>query len=149
MTVESDLPWLPGAVRQLLLKDTPFATVCPPARLATSAAPGTVTAPFALVRVVVGSLRPLGGGGYLADVQLDAFCPAAGYDDEEADPIVWRIAHRATRALGQAKNVRYQTMHWSTRAIPFAGPLDPDKTRGEADVLNRAAVRAELAIHNL
>jgi hypothetical protein len=147
--VESDLPWLPGAVRELLLADGPFAAACPSARLATSAAPGTVTTPFALMRVVVGSLRPLGGGGYLVDVQLDAFCPKAGYDGEEADRIVWRIAHRATRALIQAKNVPYQTMHWSTRRIPFAGPLDPDKSRGDDATLNRAAARAELAIHNL
>lgn len=148
MTVESDLPWVPGAVRAALLADTAFATACHN-RLVTSKAPSTVTTPFGLLRVVVGSLRPLGGGGYLVDVQLDAFCPEAGYGDEEADPIVWRIAHRATRVLDRTRNVRFQTMHWSVRDIPFSGPLDPDKSRGDADVLYRAAVRAELAIHNL
>lgn len=147
--MESDLPWVPGAVRQVLLADVPFATACPASRLATGKAPSSVTAPFGLVRVVVGSLRPLGGGGYHVDVQLDAFCPEEGHDGTEADPLVWLIALRGKRALEQAKNVPYQTMHWSVQRIPFAGPLDPDKSRGESAVLNRAAVRAELAIHNL
>lgn len=148
MTVESDLPWVPGAVRSVLLADTAFATSCGN-RLATSRAPSTVTEPFGLLRVVVGSLYPLGGGGYRVDVQLDAYCPEAGYGDEEADPIVWRIANRAVRVLQRTKNQRHQTMHWSVSAIPFAGPLDPDKSRGEDAVLYRAAVRAELAIHNI
>lgn len=130
------------------MADAGFATSCHN-RLVTGKAYSDVTIPFGLLRVVVGSLRTLGGGGYLVDVQLDAFCPEAGYGGEESEPIVWRIAHRATRVLDRTRNVPYQSMHWSVRAVPFAGPLDPDKTRGEDAVLNRAAVRAELAIHNI
>jgi hypothetical protein len=148
VVAESDLPWVPGAVRQVLLADTAFATACHH-RLATTRAFSDVGLPFGLLRVVVGSLQPLGGGGYKVDVQLDAFCLGAGYADEEPDPIVWRIANRGVRVLQQTKNQRYQTMHWSVSRIPFAGPLDPDDSRGDDTVLYRAAARAELAIHNI
>jgi hypothetical protein len=142
--VESDLPWVPGAVRQLLLADTAFATASG-SRVSTRS-PGNVTSgPYATIQLPT-PLGVMGGGGYKPIVQIDAWCDPGAAEEPEA--VVWRIAMRAKRVLETARNVSYQTMHWSARVID-AGPLPPDKSRGDDSPLYRAMVRAELTIKNL
>lgn len=145
--MESDLPWIPFAVREALMADATFAAACHN-RCSTTKAPADVTKPFALCRLVVNSVQPLGGGGYRAWVQVDGYAPDSGYGGEEGDPIAWRIADRAKRALERVRNRPYESMHFSCtpRAI---GSLDPDDTRGEDQVLRRAATQVEITIHNL
>lgn len=145
--MESDLPWIPGAVRAVLLEDSAFATACFN-RVSTSKAPGDVTKPFSMARLVVNSVQPLGGGGYTAWVQVDGYCPDVGYGGEEADPVVWRIVTRAQRVLERTRNRPHQTMHFSCHPRGL-GPLDPDTTRGESTPLARAALQVQITIHNL
>lgn len=145
--MESDLPWIPAAIREALRLDATFTTATLD-RISTTKAPGDVTKPFAMVRLVVNSVTTLGGGGYRAWVQIDGFCPDAGYNGEEADSIVWRIATRGKRALEQVRNRPYGSMHFSChpRAV---GTLDPDDSRGDDVILRRAAAQVEVLIHNI
>jgi hypothetical protein len=146
--VESDLPWIPAAIRQALLEDAAFVAACGGAgRIATTRAPSDVTKPFALARLVVNSVTTLGGGGYRAWIQIDGFCPVTGYGGEEADPIAWRIATRGKRALERVRNRPYESMRFSChpRAV---GALDPDDSRGDDATLSRAAAQIEVVIHN-
>lgn len=143
--MESDLPWVPGALRQLLLADVPFKTASHN-RVSTKA-PKDVNVPFALARMMVDSVIPLDGGGYKVLVQVEGFCVSSGYGNEEAERVVWRIADRARNVLRIARNVEYESMHYSLR--PFGmGPLPQDTSRGESNPLERAGVRAEMTIHN-
>lgn len=143
--MESDLPWIPGALRQLLLADVPFKTASH--NRVSSKAPGDVNVPFSLVRVMLDSVIPLDGGGYKLLVQAEGLCVASGYGNEEAELVVWRIADRARNVFRTARNVEYQSMHYSMR--PFGmGPLPQDTSRGDSNPLERAGVRAEMTIHN-
>lgn len=142
--MESDLPWVPGALRELLLADIPFKNSVN--NKVSTKTPGDVTTPFALARMMVNSVVPLSGGGYKVLVQVEGCCPA-DYAAEEAELVVWRIADRAKRVLQAAQNVSYQTMHYSMRTVGM-GPLPQDTSRGESNPLERAGVRAEMTIHN-
>lgn len=142
MTVESDLPWVPAAVRQYLLADTPF-NQATGGRLSTRAS--NVTEPYSTIQLP-SPLAAMGGGGYKPLVQVDAWCDQDAA--EEPEYVVWRIAMRAKSALERARNVPYLTMHWSARVID-CGPLPPDRTRGDDSPLYRAMCRAELTIHNI
>ncbi len=144
--MESDLPWISGALRERLLADLPFKTASH--NRVSSSAPKDVTKPFCLVRLMDDSVISLRGGGYKALVQAEGLCPGDGYGGEEADLVVWRMAQRAKTVLELAQNVPHQSMHYSMRVIGL-GPLPADKTRGDANVLIRAGVRAEMTIHNL
>lgn len=139
--MESDLPWVHAAVRQYLLADTSFNQAVG-GRLSSRAA--GVTEPYATLQLPT-PLAAMGGGGYKPLVQVDAWCDQDSA--EEPEYVVWRIAMRAARALQHARNVPYQTMHWSARVID-CGPLPPDLTRGGDAPLYRAMCRAELTIHN-
>lgn len=140
--MESDLPWVPGAIRALLLADAPYAELIGD-RLGTRA-PADVTMPYGTIQLPT-PLGHLGGGGYKPIVQVDHWCPLDSQEDPEK--VVWRMALRAARVLDRARNVAYQTMHYSGRVLD-AGPLQPDTKRGDANPLFRAMVRAELTIHN-
>lgn len=140
--MESDLPWVIAAVREYLLTDVPF-TQSSGGRVSTRA-PSTVTAAYVTLQLPT-PLGELGGGGYKPIVQVDAWCPAGATEEPEA--VVWRIASRASRALKQARNVQFETLHWSARILD-SGPLPPDRTRGDDAPLYRAMCRAELTIHN-
>lgn len=140
---ESDLPWIPAAIRALLLADPTFASLVPN-RVGTRL-PADMTTPFARVQVS-GPGGDLGGGGYKPLVQVEGWVAPGGTEDPERT--AWRIATRAARVLRTARNVAYESMHYSPRLIdgPFAP--DPDVTRGPSSPLYRALVRAELTIHN-
>ena len=144
--MESDLPWIPGALRELLLFDPDFTAACH-GRVSTKA-PSDVVTPFALARPMVNSVIPLDGGGYKVMVQVDGNCASGGYGGEEAEVITWRIADRAKRVFLRSRNVEYQTMHYSMRVVGL-GPLPVDVSRGESSPLDRAGVRAEMTIHNI
>lgn len=138
---ESDLPWLPGAIRVLLLADLDFNSACQ--GRAGTRLPGDMTKPFAQIRVPGG--LDLGGGGYKPLVQVDGW--AAPADGEDPEIVVWRIATRAARVLRTARNVQYQSMHYTPRVLD--GPMaTEDTSRGPDAPLYRALIRAEITIHN-
>lgn len=103
--------------------------------------------PFALARVMTNSVIPLDGGGYKVMVQVDGNCPA-NYVTEEPEVVVWRMAVRAKEVFRVARNITYQTMRYSMRPVGL-GPIPDDVSRGESNPLKRAAVRAEMTIHNI
>jgi hypothetical protein len=142
VTDPGPIPWVPGAVRQLLLADTGFNTACG-GRLSTRL-PGIVTF---CAQLRVSGLNSLSGDGVAWSplVQVDGWCAPdiAGTDPEVK---AWQIAAAAARVLGRIRNVTYQNMTYSGRLIE--GPIpDVDTSRGESSPLYRAIVRAELAVH--
>ena len=143
--MESDLPWVSLAVKNLLAADAAFVAAVGAAGRIYTRAPSSVTGPYVTIQLPT-PLGAMGGGGYKPIVQVDAWRAEAGTEDPEL--AVWRIAMRAKNVLQVARNVQYQTMHWSARVID-AGPLPPDKSRGDDSPLYRAMVRAELTIHNI
>lgn len=143
--MESDLPWVPAAVRARLVADAPFVAALGSAQRIYTRAPAAVTAPYVVIQLP-SPLAAMGGGGYKPLVQVDAWRVAEGTEDPEV--VVWRIAMRAKRVLDTARNVAFETMHWSARVID-CGPLPPDTSRGDSSPLYRAMVRAELTLHNI
>lgn len=143
---ESDLPWVPAAIRAYLLADPQFAALVP-GRVGTRL-PKDMTLPYAQVRVS-GPGPDLGGGGYKPLVQVDGWAAPAEPDAEDPERVAWRIATRAAQVLRTARNVPYESMRYSISRIldgPFAP--DPDVSRGDSSPLYRAVIRAEVTIHN-
>lgn len=139
------LPWVPGAIRQLLLADSDFSAACA-GRCGTRL--GSEVTYCAQVRTP--GVNSLSGDGvaYSPLVQVDGWCTREAADGLGVDPEVkaWEIAAHAARVLGRARNVSYQNMTYSGRLIE--GPLpDVDISRGESTPLYRAVVRVELAVH--
>lgn len=136
------IPWVPGAVRQLLLADSGFNTACG-GRLATRL-PSTIT--FCAQLRLPGNNSISGDGvAYSPLIQVDGWC-APGISGVDPEVKAWQIAAEAARVLGRARNVIYQNMSYSARLID--GPLpEVDTSRGESAPLYRAIVRAELAVH--
>ena len=139
---ESDLPWIPAAIRQLLMANHPFVESC--AGRCGTRLPSDMTRPFAQVRVS-GNLD-LGGGGYKPLVQVDGWAAPGGTEDVEA--VVWRIATRAARVLRVARNVPYESMRYSARVVDAPQPGPIDISRGADSPLYRALTRAEITLHN-
>jgi hypothetical protein len=144
VTVESDLPWVPLAVKDLLAADAAFVEAVGATGRIYTRAPASVAAPYVTIQLPT-PLGAMGGGGYKPIVQVDAWRVEAGTEDPEI--VVWRIAMRAKNVLQVARNVPFETMHWSARVID-CGPLPPDRTRGDDSPLYRAMCRAELTIRN-
>lgn len=139
---ESDLPWIPGAIRALLLADLDFTAACQ--GRAGTRLPADMTRPYAQIRIPAPG-GDMGGGGYRPLVQVDGW--AAPGDGEDPERVAWRIATRAARVLRYARNVAYESMHYSPRVID--GPLAAEDTsRGTGSPLYRALIRAEITIHN-
>lgn len=136
------LPWVPGAVRQLLLADAGFATACG-GRVMTIL-PSTIT--FCAQLRLPGNNSISGDGvAYSPLIQVDGWC-VPGISGVDPERKAWEIAAHAARVLGRARNVIYQTMSYSGRLVE--GPLpDVDTSRGESTPVYRAIVRAELAVH--
>lgn len=138
----SDLPWLPGVVREFLMGQSTFTALIPAARVVFKA-PSSVITPY--VRIQVPNPGPLSGDGvaWKPLVQVDAYCPAGTVD---AEKIVWDLAAAAGSALGRARNVLNGTVAWSGRWTD--GPIpDEDTSRGTASPLARAVIRAVLTLH--
>lgn len=136
------IPWIPGAIRQLLLADALFSAECG-GRLSTRL-PSTVT--FCAQLRLPGNNSLSGDGvAYSPLIQVDGWC-APGITGVDPEVKAWQIAAEAARVLSQARNVSYQNMAYSARL--FDGPLpDVDTSRGESTPLYRAIVRAELSVH--
>lgn len=138
------VPWIPPAVRALLLADPAFAAACY-GRCSTRA-PGDVTVPYATVQVPGGFPLDASAGVWSPLVQVDGWCAPPGPDGVDPEDAVWRIASAAGAVLSRVRNVAWLNMHFSARVV--SGPLpDVDTTRGTANPLYRALVRAELTIH--
>ena len=110
-------------------------------------APSDVTKPYATIQLPT-SIGSMGGGGYKPLAQVDGWCPADGYNNEEASVVVWRIVARARRVLETARNIPYQSMHYSARPVDLMA-LPDDVSRGDANPVAHAMTRAELTIHNI
>lgn len=136
------LPWIPGAVRQLLLADPVFNAACG-GRLMTILPSGLT---FCAQLRLPGNNSISGDGvAFSPLVQVDGWC-VPGIPGTDPEMKAWEIAAEAARVLGRARNVTYQTMSYSGRLIE--GPLpDVDTSRGEDSPLYRAIVRAGLAVH--
>lgn len=138
----SSVPWIPGAIRQLLLADTAFAAACG----------GTVSTILHSTVTFCAQIRTPGNNSLSGDgvafsplVQVDGWC-APGIPGVDPERKAWAIAAEAARVLGRARNVIYENMSYSGRLIE--GPIpDVDTSRGESTPLYRALVRAELAVH--
>jgi hypothetical protein len=135
------LPWIPPAARALLLADDRFSTACA-GRLSTRQ-PSDVTRPYATLSASVVPINP-SAGVWSPLVQVDGWCAPGGlHDPEEA---AWDIAVAAAAVFSRARNVAYQNIHFSARVTD--GPLtDQDLSRGTANPLYRALIRAELTLH--
>lgn len=145
MTVTSPgpIPWVPGAIRQLLLADAAFMTEC--GNRLSSRLPSPVTY---CARVRLAGNNSLSGDGVAWSplVQVEGWCApeVAGVADPEVK--AWDIAAKAAVVIGRARNITYQNMTYTARIVE--GPLDNvDKTRGESTPLYWALVRAELSAH--
>lgn len=135
------LPWIPPAVRALLLADATFNTACG-GRCGTRA--GDATKPYALVRATA-IPRDTSAGVWSPLVQVDGWCGAgaSSLDPEEA---AWQIAVSAARVLARARNVTWQNIRYSARVTD--GPIpDIDTSRGSDNPMYRALIRAELTVH--
>lgn len=143
--MESDLPWVIGAVREVLAADALFFSACH--ERVSEKAPSEVSIPYATIQLPT-SIGDMGGGVYRPMVQVDGWCPSSGYGDEEASVVVWRIASRANRVLKTLRNRQYQTMHFSARTTDLM-PLPADTSRGDSTPMAHAMTRAILTIHNI
>jgi hypothetical protein len=77
-------------------------------------------------------------------VQVDGWCAPGGPADPEQ--AAWRIAVRAASVLARVRNRAYSNIRFSARVTD--GPLtDIDESRGKANPLYRAFIRAELIVH--
>lgn len=139
------LPWIPGALRSLLLADPMFSASC--GGYCASRPPGAISGPFAQLRMA-GNYNLDGQNiGWKPLVQLDGWAPA---DLSSQDPVLatWKIASEAARVLAKAANVSWQTIHYTASVVD--GPMEgsADTSRGPASPLIRHLVRAELTVHN-
>lgn len=135
------LPWLPGMFRALLMSDAAFLAVLPANRLVFKA-PADVSTLFGRVQVL--NANPIDGDlvGWRPHVQFDAFLPQAGTSEQT----VWRPAVEAMRVFRTATNIAYESVHYSCHRITD-GPISlPDTSRGDAQVLSRAIVRAQFTV---
>lgn len=135
------LPWMPGAIRAILLADSNFTALCD--RVLTRA-PQDASEPYVTVQVVGGF--PLAGDdvAFSPMVQVNAWCAPGGAVDPEVT--AWNIAAQAAKTLARAKNVLYEGASYSARLTD--GPLtDVDTSRGDDVPLYRALIRAELVVH--
>lgn len=135
------LPWIPPAIRTLLLADEDFTEACG-GRLSTRS-PADVSLPYATVQATA-LPRDVSAGAWSPLVQLDGWCAPGGPVDPER--AAWDIAVSAARVFSRARNVAYLNIRYTARVTD--GPLtDIDETRGSANPLHRAFIRAELIVH--
>lgn len=138
------LPWIPAAVRALLLADVTFMGTLAGARLVFKAPPD-VTTKFGTIQVPGNNAIDGGGVAWSPLVQVDGWCPMS---DANADALAWSIASAAAMVFGRARNVTYQNISYSARIVDGPMAMDPDISRGESNPLARALIRAELTVHN-
>lgn len=135
------LPWIPPAVRALLLPDPEFAAAC--GGRCSTRLPADVSKPTATLQATAVPID-VSAGMWSPMVQVDGWCaPGGPVDPEQA---AWRIAVAAARVFARARNVPWQNIRWSARVTD--GPMtDIDTARGESAPIYRAFIRAELKVH--
>ena len=137
------LPFIPAAVRALLIASADFTALVAATRIATRL-PASVTAPCAVVKAPPATPVEVSAGAWAPLVQVEGYCPPGG--DVDPEVVVWNIAATAAAVLSRAWNVSFQSMHYSARVTD--GPLaDVDTSRGAGSPLYRALIRAELRVH--
>lgn len=135
------LPWVPGAIRALLLTDPVFSAI--PGRVVFDSPPD-VTTPYVVIQAPGGFSLSGDGVAWSPLIQVDSYC-AITYPDARKQ--VWHLVAEAARILGRARNISFETMSYSVQRI-VDGPLeDVDISRGTANPLRRALIRATLAVH--
>lgn len=136
------LPWIPGAVRALLLADPEFAEACPGG--VSPRAPADVTRPYATVQAVGNYQMDANATVYRPLIQVDGWC---GSTSSSPQPLAWRVAAEAARVLSAARNAPWQDLHFTARLTDGPMELPPDVSRGPSLPVYRAVIRAELTVH--
>lgn len=135
------LPWVPGAVRAVLLADATFSGLIGAPRVLFEAPP-SVTTSFVIIQAPGGFSLSGDGVAWSPLVQVDAYSPIT----PDARKDVWTLVATAAQVLGRARNIGYESMFYSGRIVD--GPLEGvDTSRGTANPLRRALIRAELKAH--
>lgn len=141
--MSDDLPFAPGAARLFLLADPSFLELISAEHVTTREVPDPLRHPCMTIQATVNRgvdpmlRRPL--------LQIDTYTPKHEIIGGDIDPEVvsWRIAARAGRLLGRAKNIEFDGASWSGHWVE--GPVTMvDRTRGVDHPLYRALIRVEL-----
>jgi hypothetical protein len=151
VTAAYTIPDLHEPIRALLLADTEFAALTG-GRLATRA-PADVTVPYAVLRC---SANPLSASsrsvGWRGGVQVHG-CATRPVGDTMPETLAWRICAVAARILDRSGQQTW-TEPGGDRAVTYTPrltdgplPMEPDKTRGDDNVVYWAMVRATFPIH--
>lgn len=137
------LPYVPGAVKELLSSSPVFLALAPAARIVTRD-PSDVSTPFVILRAPPAVPISASAGMWSPLVQVEGKCPPGGPTDPERS--AWDIAALAAALLSRVRNRPYLNMYWTARVID--GPMmDVDISRGASTPIYRALVRAELTVH--
>lgn len=137
----SPMPYVPGAIRQLLLADETFQALLHGGKVTCREVPDPLTKPHVTVKAVgnQGSdpmLRRL-------IVQITPWIPSRDVSGIQEDPDVtaWKLASHAGQLLGRAKNIIIDDAHaYSTNWLE--GPVQlEDKTRGADRLIYYAPIR--------
>jgi hypothetical protein len=138
------LPYIPGAIRSLLLADPVFAARCGN-RCSIKKAPPDVTQPFAVVQLPGNITMDGQGWAFKPLVQVNAWCVDAFTQDP--DTVTWDLIDAAIEVFNHA---RYVTVTDSRGTTAYSvrltdGPLPTEDTsRGDAAPLQGYLIRAEL-----
>ena len=89
------LPFIPAAVRALLISSADFTALVPATRVATRV-PASVAAPCAVVKAPPATPVEVAAGVWAPLVQVEGYCPPGGSVDPEV--VVWQIAATAAPA---------------------------------------------------
>lgn len=137
------LPYVPGAVRELLASAGPFLALVPAIRILTRD-PQDVATPFVILKAPPAIPINASAGMWSPLIQVEGKCAPGGSTDPER--VAWDIAALAAALLSRVRNRPYLTMHWTARVID--GPMiDIDTSRGDSAPIYRALIRAELTVH--
>ncbi|APU20948.1 putative DUF3168 family protein (plasmid) [Actinoalloteichus sp. GBA129-24] len=136
------LPWIPGAIRALLLADPVFVEACPGG--VTPRAPSDVTRPYATVQAAGNYQMDQSSTVFRPLIQIDGWC---GGTSASPQPLAWRVAAEAARVLSTARNAAWGDLHFTARITDGPMELSPDVSRGPSLPVYRAVIRAELTVH--
>lgn len=151
MTTAYAIPDLHEPIRAQLLADAEFAQLTGD-RCATRA-PDDVTVPYAVLRC---SANPLSSSsrsvGWRGGVQVHG-CATQPVGGVMPETLAWQICAAAARVLDRGGQQIWlepggdRQVVYTPRLTDGPLPMDPDKTRGEADVVYWALIRATMPIH--
>ncbi|MFD8496340.1 hypothetical protein [Amycolatopsis sp. NPDC059657] len=145
MTGTYTLPNLAEPIRELLLADGPFAALTQ-SRLGTRA-PEDVTTPYAVLRCAASPLSSSSRSvGWRGTVQLHG-CATGWVNSKAPETVSWDICAAAARVLDRSGQQIWGDVTYTPRLTDGPLPMDPDRSRGEANVVHWALIRAELIIH--